>query len=57
MHLLDGYKKLRYIVFMDNFYTVPDLFYNLLIDEKTAAYGTMQPRKGVPKELTAAKFN
>ena len=57
MRLLDGYKKLGYIVFMDNFYTVPDLFYNLLIDEKTAAYGTMQPRKGVPKELTAAKFN
>ena len=34
MHLLDRYKKLGYIVFTGNFYTGPDLFYNLLIDEK-----------------------
>ena len=41
---------------MDNFYTGSDLFYNLLIDEKTAACVTMRPRRGVAKELTAAKF-
>ena len=45
VRILDGYKKLGYIVFMDNFYAGPDLFYNLLIDEKTAVCG---------KELTAA---
>ena len=41
---------------MDNFYMGPDLFYDLLIDGKTAACRTMQPRKGVSKEITAAKF-
>ena len=56
MHLLDGYKKLGYIVFMDNFHTGPDLFHDLLIDEQTAACGTMQPERGVPKKLTAVKF-
>ena len=56
MCLLDGYKKLGYIVFMDNFYIGSDLFHNWLINEKTAACGTMQPRRGVPKELTPTKF-
>ena len=56
MRLLNGYKKLGYIVFMDNFYMGPDLFYILLIDGKTAACRTMQPRKGASKEITAAKF-
>ena len=56
MCLLDGYKKLGYIVFMDNFYIGSDLFHNWLINEKTAACGTMRPRRGVPKELTPTKF-
>ena len=55
IRLLDGYKKLGYIVSVDNFYTGPDLFH-LLIDEQTAACRTMQPKRGVPKKLTAAKF-
>ena len=37
---------------MDNVYTGP----YLLIDEQTAACGTMRPRRGVAKELTTAKF-
>ena len=56
MRLLDGYEKLGYIVFMNNFYMGQKLYYNLLIDGKTAACRTMRPRKGVPKEFTAAKF-
>ena len=34
MHLLDGYKKLGYIVFMDNFSTGLDLFYDLLMKKQ-----------------------
>ena len=56
MRLLDGCKKLGYTVFRNDFYTGPNLFHSLLTYEQTAACGTMQPRRGVPKELTAAKF-
>ena len=41
MRLLDGYEKLGYIVFMNNFYMGQKLYYNLLIDGKTAACRTM----------------
>ena len=38
---------------MDNFYTMPDL----LIDEETAACGTMQPRRGAPKDILQSSNN
>ena len=57
MRLLDGYKKLGYIVFMDNFSTGLDLFYDLLIEEKTAACGTMRLRKGVLKNSLLQSLN
>ena len=56
MHLLDGCKKLGYTVFRNDFYTGPNLFHSLLTYEQTAACGTMRRRRGVPKELAAAKF-
>ena len=36
-----------------DFYTGPDL----LIDEETAACGTMQPRGGVPKDIFQSSNN
>lgn len=41
---------------IDSFSTEPDLFYNSLINEQTAACGTIKQREGVPKELSPAKF-
>ena len=56
MNLLGQYKKKGYIVYMDNFYSSPYLFYNLLVEEDTPAWGTVRPRKGLPKEIVSAKF-
>jgi len=56
MKLLENYKKQGYIVFMDNFYTSPYLFYNLRVHENTTACGTSRPRKGLPREIVKAKF-
>ena len=40
---------------MDNSYSSPYLFYNLL-SLKTHACGTVRPRKGLPQEIASAKF-
>ena len=40
---------------MDNFYSSPYLFYNLLSLE-THACGTVHPQKGLPQEIASAKF-
>ena len=40
---------------MDNFYSSPYLFYNLL-SLKTHACGTVRPQKGLPQEIASAKF-
>ena len=40
---------------MDNFYSSPYLFYNLL-SLKIHACGTVHPQKGLPQEIASAKF-
>ena len=40
---------------MDNFYSSPYLFHNLL-SLKTHACGTVRPWKGLPQEIASAKF-
>ena len=40
---------------MDNFYSSPYLFYNLLA-LKTHACSTVHPRKGLPQKITSSKF-
>lgn len=57
MHLLENYKNKGYYVYMDNFYGSPyQLFYNLLKNDGTGACGTERLHKGLPKEVTSAKF-
>ena len=56
MSLLENYKKQRYIVYMDNFYTSTYLFYNLKVLEGTGACGTARPRKGLLIEIVKVKF-
>ena len=56
MSLLENYKKEGYILYMDNFYTSPYLFYNLKVLEGTGACGKAQPRKKLPTEIVKAKF-
>ena len=56
MRLSQSLLKKGYIIYMDNFYTSPYLFYNLRMLENTAACGTARPRKGLPDSITKAKF-
>ena len=54
--LLGMYTEKGYIIYMDNYYSSPYLFYNLL-SKNTAACGTIRiPRKGLPKDICNAKF-
>ena len=55
MKLLSSYLNKGYVIHMDNFYSSPYLFYNLL-PLKTHACGTVHPRKGLPQEIASAKF-
>jgi len=54
--LLEPYENKGYIVFMDNFYTSPFLFFNLHEDKRIGACGTTRPRKGLPEEILKSKF-
>ena len=56
MSLLENYKKQRYIVYMDNFYTSTYLFYNLKVLEGTGACGTARPRKELLIKIVKVKF-
>ena len=56
MNMMDPFKKQGYHIYMDNFYSSPILFYKLRVEENTLATGTVRPRKGLPKELSSAKF-
>ena len=54
--LVEMYTEKGYIVYMDNYYSSPFLFYNLF-SKNTADCGTIRiPRKGVPKDICTAKF-
>ena len=54
--LLGMYPEKGYIIYMDNYYSSPYLFYNLL-SKNTAACGTIRiPRKELPKDICTAKF-
>ena len=54
--LLEMYTEKGYIIYMDNYSSFPYLFYNLS-SKNTAASGTIHiPRKGLPKDICAAKF-
>ena len=54
--LLEMYTEKGYIVYMDNYSSFPYLFYNLL-SKNTTACGTIRiPRKGLPKDICAAKL-
>ena len=56
MFLIERYTEKGYIVYMDNYYSSPYLFYNLL-SKNTAACGTICiPREGLPKDICTAKF-
>ena len=53
-----GYKArwYIYIIYGQILFTGPDLFHNLLTDEKKVACGAMQLRKSASCELTTANF-
>ena len=55
MKLLSSYLNKSYVIHMDNFYSSPYLFYNLL-SLKIHACGTVHPQKGLPQEIASAKF-
>ena len=55
MKLLSSYLNKGYVIHMDNFYSSPYLFYNLLL-LKIHACGTVHPQKGLPQEIASAKF-
>ena len=52
---MDPFVGIGYIVFMDNYYSSPYLFYNLRLND-TSACGTVDLRKGIPKEFATSKF-
>ena len=52
MKLLSSYLNKVYVIHMDNFYSSPYLFYNLLLLKAH----TVCPRKGLPQEIVSAKF-
>ena len=54
VRLLQEYVGKSYIIFMDNFYSCPDLFYELK-KMQTGAVGTLRTtRKGVPTRIRDA---
>ena len=55
LRMMDGYLGKSFILYMDNWYTSPYLYYNLLLS-KTGACGTSRPRKGLPPGLLDAKL-
>ena len=55
MKLLSSYLNKGYVIHMDNFYSSPYLFYNLL-SLKTHACGTVCPQKSLSQEIASAKF-
>ena len=55
MKLLSSYLNKSYVIHMDNFYSSPYLFYNLL-SLKTHACGAVCPRKSLSQEIASAKF-
>ena len=54
--LLKRYTEKGYTVYMDNYYSSPYLFYNLLSKNIAACGTTHIPRKGLPKDICTAKF-
>ena len=57
MHLLDGYKKAGYIVFMENFYSGLDLFHDLLTDEKLQFLGQCNQEEVFSKNSPLQRLN
>ena len=55
MKLLSSYLNKGYVIHVDNFYTSPYLFYNLL-SLKTHACGTACPQNSLLQEIAPAKF-
>lgn len=55
MHLVRNYLSKSHIIFMDNFYSSPFLYYNLL-NVNTGATGTCRPRKGFPAGYMKTKL-
>ena len=55
LRMMDKYLGKSVILYLDNWYTYPNLYYNLLLS-KTGACGTSRPRKGLPPGLLDAKL-
>ncbi|CAM1329793.1 PGBD5 (predicted) [Pycnogonum litorale] len=56
MRLIHKYLDQGYKVFMDNYYTSPALFDNLLVQETTAVGTLRKNRKEVPKKVLGSKL-
>jgi len=55
-HMVQDYLDRNYILYMDNFYSSPYLFFELK-KSNTAAVGTLRlNRKGIPNDIKQAKF-
>ncbi|XP_070576771.1 piggyBac transposable element-derived protein 4-like [Ptychodera flava] len=55
MGLMDGYLRKGHVLYVDNYYTSPILFYDLY-KEDTLACGTSRHRKGIPARIKETKL-